>query len=43
MTESVYFSDEHNILRDQVRRFVDEEVEPNGDDWEAARRIPPEF
>jgi acyl-CoA dehydrogenase len=40
MTESVYFSDEHNILRDQVRRFVAEEVEPNGDAWEAARCIP---
>ena len=42
MTDSVYFSDEHNILRDQVRRFVAEEVEPHGDDWEAARRIPRE-
>ena len=31
MSESVHFSGEHNILRDQVRRFVAEEVEPNGD------------
>ena len=42
MTDSAYFSDEHRILRDQVRRFVTEEVEPHGDAWEAARCIPRE-
>jgi len=42
MTESAYFSDEHRILRDQVRRFVTEEVEPHGDAWEEAQCIPRE-
>ncbi len=38
--DSIYFSDEHRMLRDQLRRFVDEEVRPNGDKWEAAGEIP---
>jgi acyl-CoA dehydrogenase len=40
--ETIYLSEEHRILRDQVRRFVVEEVEPHGDAWEEARRIPRE-
>ncbi|MCP4328020.1 MAG: acyl-CoA dehydrogenase [Alphaproteobacteria bacterium] len=40
MNHSVYFSTEHQILRDQIRRFVEDEVEPNGGAWEADRRIP---
>lgn len=32
--DSVYFKEEHNLLRDQVRRFVDEEIKPHGDAWE---------
>ncbi len=39
---SVYFSEEHEILRDQVRRFVEEEIEPRGAAWEADRKIPRE-
>ena len=31
---SVYFSAEHEMLRDQVRRFVAEEVKPHGLAWE---------
>ena len=37
---SVYFSEEHNILRDQVRRFVEEEIKPHGDKWEADGMVP---
>lgn len=39
---SVYFSEEHNILRDQVRRFVEEEIKPFGDKWERDGMIPRE-
>lgn len=41
--DTVYFSEEHNILREQVRRFVEEEVEPHGDAWERDRMIPREI
>ncbi|MEM0987664.1 MAG: acyl-CoA dehydrogenase family protein [Pseudomonadota bacterium] len=38
--ESIYFSDEHEAFRDQVRRFVVEEIRPNIDAWEEAGEIP---
>ena len=34
MTESLYFGDEHNELRRQIRRFVEAEVLPYGEQWE---------
>jgi len=34
MTESVYFTFEHEMLRDQIRRFIAREVIPHADDWE---------
>lgn len=34
MTSSIYFSEEHDMLREQVSRFVQEEVLPFGDQWE---------
>ena len=37
---SPYFSEEHEMLRDQVRRFVDEEVKPRGLAWEEAGFVP---
>lgn len=40
--DSIYMTDELRMLRDQVRRFVDEEVRPHGEDWEAAGEIPRE-
>ena len=30
-----YFSDEQNMLREQLRRFVEQEVMPEGEKWEA--------
>ncbi len=39
---SVCFSPEHEMFRDQIRRFVAEEVRPNADAWEAAGEIPRE-
>jgi acyl-CoA dehydrogenase len=37
---SIYFSEEHEMLRDQIRRFIDEEVKPNGEAWEEAGFVP---
>ncbi len=39
---SIYLSEEHEAFRDQVRRFVAEEVRPHADAWEAAEEIPRE-
>jgi acyl-CoA dehydrogenase len=39
---SIYFSEEHEMLRDQIRRFIDEEVKPNGEAWEEAGFVPRE-
>jgi acyl-CoA dehydrogenase len=37
---SVHFGPEHELFRDQLRRFVAAEVRPNADAWEAAGTIP---
>lgn len=42
-TQSPYYRDEHEAFRDQVRRFVDQEVLPNIDAWEAAEELPREL
>ncbi|MGE5235112.1 MAG: acyl-CoA dehydrogenase family protein [Acidobacteriota bacterium] len=41
--KSVYFTPEHDTFRDTVRRFLEAEVAPHADAWEAARRIPREI
>lgn len=41
--ESIYFSDEHQALRAQIARFVENEVRPNGRAWEEAGFIPREI
>ena len=38
--DSIYFSEELDILRQQIRRFVKEEVVPNGNEWERQGKIP---
>ncbi len=38
--DSIYFSEELNILRQQVRRFVKEEVIPKGEAWEREGQVP---
>ena len=40
---SIYESPEHELLREQVQRFVAREVEPFGDAWEAEGRTPREL
>lgn len=37
-----YFTDEHRMIQDTLRRFVDEEVRPHGDKWEEDGNIPRE-
>lgn len=38
--DSVYFSEQHEAFRAQLRRFVDSEIRPHADDWEKAFEIP---
>lgn len=40
MTDHPSFQEEHRILRRSVRRFIDEELNPNVDEWEADGRLP---
>ena len=35
-----YFRDEHQLFRSAVRRFVEEEIVPNVDEWEERGEIP---
>jgi acyl-CoA dehydrogenase len=37
------FGEEHEELRETVRRFVQKEISPNVDEWEAAREFPREL
>ncbi|MEE2982999.1 MAG: acyl-CoA dehydrogenase family protein [Pseudomonadota bacterium] len=32
--KSIYLNEHHDMFRDQIRRFIDAEVRPNGDQWE---------
>lgn len=43
MTDMPLLTDEHRIFRDQLRRFVENEVRPHGDTWEADGQIPREI
>lgn len=38
--ESSYFSHEHELLREQVRRFVAEHIKPHAEQWEQDRSVP---
>ena len=38
--DPVYLTEEHNILRDTARRYIEEDVRPHGDAWEEAEEIP---
>jgi acyl-CoA dehydrogenase len=39
---SPFFDEEHEMLREQVRRFVDEEIKPHGEVWERQGFVPRE-
>ncbi|MGK2913384.1 MAG: acyl-CoA dehydrogenase family protein [Porticoccaceae bacterium] len=38
----LYFSDEQNMLRDQIRRFVEQEIVPHAEPWEEQGFVPRE-
>jgi len=38
--KSPFFSEEHEMLRDQVRRFVEEEIKPSAESWEEQGFVP---
>lgn len=42
MTDNIYVTPEHELLREQVARFLAREVEPHGAAWEEAGHVPRE-
>ena len=40
--DAIYFTEEHEAFRDQIRRFVAGEVRPHAEAWEEAGQIPRE-
>ncbi len=42
MTDMPFLTDEHRIFRDQLRRFIEDEVRPHAAAWEEAGKIPRE-
>jgi len=40
---SIYFNEEHTMLRDQIRRFVEQKVMPVAEDWEETGKVPREI
>lgn len=40
---SIYFKEEHVLLRDQIRRFVEQEVMPVAESWEETGIVPREL
>ena len=40
---SPYFTEEHEMLREQLRRFVAEEIRPHADAWERDGFVPREL
>ena len=42
-SNSSYFTEEHEMLRTQIRRLVEEEIKPNGEQWERDGIVPRSF
>jgi len=42
MMNSIYFQEEHNMLRDQIRRYIEEKIMPAAEKWEETGMIPRE-
>ncbi|MEE9396582.1 MAG: acyl-CoA dehydrogenase family protein [Methylococcales bacterium] len=42
MMNSIYFQEEHNMLRDQIRRYIEEKIMPVAEKWEETGMIPRE-
>jgi acyl-CoA dehydrogenase len=43
MTNHLFLDDEHEMLRDQIRRFIADKVHPNADQWEIDGMVPREI
>jgi acyl-CoA dehydrogenase len=42
MNDPIYFAEEHRQFRDNLRRFVDQEIVPRADAWEVSGMVPRE-
>jgi acyl-CoA dehydrogenase len=42
MNEPIYFTDEHRQFRDNLRRFIAQEIVPRADAWEEEGMVPRE-
>ncbi len=42
MTTSIYETEDTKLFREQLRRYVENEIVPNGEEWEAAGMVPRE-
>ncbi len=42
MNEPIYFSEDHRMFRDNLRRFIETEVMPNAEPWEETGKVPRE-
>jgi acyl-CoA dehydrogenase len=40
MSDSIYFDEQHRQFRDNVRRFIDQEIIPHADAWEEEGMVP---
>ncbi|KAL1612720.1 hypothetical protein SLS60_000949 [Paraconiothyrium brasiliense] len=40
---SPYFNESHAALREEVRQWVDEEIQPNVTEWDEAKKVPDEI
>lgn len=38
---SPYYNETHAALRQEVREWIDEKIEPNLNEWEETKNIPP--
>ena len=43
MAKSIYFSEEHDIFRETVRKFAENRLRPHADEWEKERGYPLEL
>ena len=43
MIDNAYLKDEHRMLKDTTRKFVEDEVVPNVEQWEADEEVPREL
>ena len=43
MAKSIYFTEEHDIFRRSVRKFAENRLRPNADEWEKNKGYPLEL